>query len=92
MLEKEIEQELVKKVQGLGGWCLKLISPSVSGLPDRLLLLPKGKLAFVEVKRPGQKPRLLQIKRMKQLQSFGFRVFVLDNKKGINQIIKEVIG
>ena len=67
MLEKEIEQSLVRSVKKMGGRCLKFTCPGLDGVPDRLVLLPKGKCAFVELKAPDKKPRALQIKRMKQL-------------------------
>jgi hypothetical protein len=63
MGEKHIEQKLVKAVKAAGGMAPKFISPGLAGMPDRLVLLPKGKMAFVEVKSPGMKPRPLQIKR-----------------------------
>ena len=91
MLEKEIEKQLVKQVEDLDGWCLKLTSPSMIGIPDRLLLLPEGRVAFVEVKRPGQKPRSIQVRRIKQLQELGFKVYVLDDEKEILKIIEEVM-
>jgi hypothetical protein len=51
MMEKSIEQKLVAKVKKLGGICPKFISPGYDGMPDRLVLLPKGKIGFVEVKK-----------------------------------------
>ena len=66
MLEKHIEQKLVKKVKDKGGLALKLVSPSLDGLPDRLLLFSKGKIAFAELKAPGKKLRPLQEKRKRQ--------------------------
>lgn len=83
MLEKEIEKALVRAVKKDGGKCLKFISPSFTGVPDRMVLLPKGKIAFVELKAPGKKPRALQKKRMNQLMELGFLCFVID---GIEQI------
>lgn len=91
MLEKEIEKQLVKEVQVLDGWCLKLTSPSVGGLPDRMILLPHGRVAFVEVKRPGQKPRPIQVRRINQLRELGFKVYVLDDRNKIPDILKEVM-
>lgn len=92
MLEKEIEKQLVQQVQVLDGWCLKLTSPSVVGLPDRMILLPHGRVAFVEIKRPGQKPRPIQVRRIKQLQELGCTVYVLDDVKEIPKIIEEVMS
>ncbi len=68
MTEKQIEQKLVKRVKGLGGIALKLNPIGMDGIPDRLILLPKGIAFFVETKAPGKKPRALQINRMKQLE------------------------
>jgi len=91
MREKEIEQQLIRAVRCLGGWCLKWTSPSLTGIPDRMVLLPGGKLAFVEVKAPGHKPRKLQQKRINQLQSLDFKCFVLDSREDISRILEEVI-
>ena len=67
MREKEVEQKLVKTVRKAGGFCIKFTSPGFDGVPDRLVLLPKGRIAFIELKAPGKKPRALQKRRMKQL-------------------------
>ena len=61
-------------------------------MPDRLILLPKGKIGFVEVKRKGEKPRPLQVSRHKHLSALGFKVFVLDDKKQIEEIIEIIQG
>lgn len=89
MKEKQIEQKLVRAVKAMGGICPKLISPGFDGMPDRMVLLPHGRLTFVEVKAPGKKPRPLQVARMEQLQMLGFRVFVLDSEKQIPAILEE---
>ena len=63
MLEKQIEQKLSLMVKQQGGMALKFVSPSFAGMPDRLVLLPDGIIAFVELKAPGKKPRPLQLSR-----------------------------
>ena len=88
--EKETERKLVRDVKAVGGLCLKLTSPSVDGLPDRLGLLNSGKIGFVELKAPGKKPRVLQVKRMKDLQDLGFKVFVVDEKSQIGGVIDAI--
>ncbi|MEG2823085.1 MAG: VRR-NUC domain-containing protein, partial [Lachnospiraceae bacterium] len=87
MREKIIEQKLVMAVKKQGGICPKLISPGFDGMPDRLVLLPYGKIAFVEVKAMGCKPRPLQLARHGMLQRLGFRVYILDDEKQIGGII-----
>jgi len=90
MREKELEQKLVWAVKNMEGIALKFVSPGFDGMPDRLLLLPGGKLAFVEVKALGCKPRPLQIRRHGVLRSLGFLVFVLDDERQIGGILDEI--
>lgn len=59
-------------------------------MADRLALLPGGRMAFVEVKAPGKKPRPLQQARHKMLRQLGFRVYVLDDEEQIGAIIDEI--
>lgn len=87
MNEKEVEQRLVAAVKAAGGWCPKFISPCTDGMPDRIILMPGGHIAFVEVKAPGKKPRKLQIRRHVRLRHLGFLVFVLDDPAEIPGII-----
>ena len=87
MREKNIEQKLVRAVKAKGGICPKLVCPGMAGIPDRLVLLPDGKLGFVEVKAPGEKPRPLQTARHRILEWLGYRVYVLDNPEEIGEII-----
>lgn len=52
MREKQVEQALVKAVKARGGICPKFVSPGLSGVPDRLVLMPNGQMGFVEIKAP----------------------------------------
>ena len=87
MREREIERKLVSAVKSRGGICPKFVSPGFDGMPDRVVLLPHGKLGFVEVKRPGEKPRPLQTARHRLLRKLGFLVFVLDGEEQIGGMI-----
>lgn len=51
-LEKEIETKLRELVKKRGGLCLKWVCPGWAGVPDRIILLPRGRVVFVETKRP----------------------------------------
>lgn len=84
--EKDIEKELIRRVKLHGGMALKFVSPGLSGVPDRLLLFPEGRAAFVEVKAPGKKLRPLQLKRKSQLESLGFKVYSIDDGGMIDEI------
>ena len=91
MREKAIELQLTRTVKAAGGMCPKLVSPGTDGMPDRMILLPGGRIGFVEVKAPGKKPRPLQERRHEQLRALGFPVFVLDDPGQIPGIIGEVM-
>ena len=90
MREREIERKLVLAVKSRGGICPKFVSPGFDGMPDRVVLLPHGKIGFVEVKRPGEKPRPLQTARHRILRRLGFLVFVLDGEEQIGGMIDEI--
>ena len=90
MKESLVEKNLVTEVKKRGGLAVKFVSPGLDGVPDRLVLFPKGRIAFVELKAPGKKPRPLQLRRMKQLQQLGFRCYVIDNKEMIGGVLDEI--
>lgn len=91
MLEKEIEAKLRDKVKALGGRAYKFVSPGNSGVPDRIVVLPEGKIGFAELKRPGKEPRKLQERQIAFLQKLGFTVQVIDSEKDIENFICEVM-
>ena len=90
MLEKHIEQKLVQAVKKASGIAPKLICPGYDGMPDRLVYTTGRQDGFVEVKRPGMKPRPLQIKRHGVLRQLGFKVYVLDDLEQIGGILHEI--
>ena len=90
MREKAIEAKLVKAVKSMGGIALKISSANYDGMPDRLVLLTDGKLAFIELKAPGKKLRPLQEKRKRQLEALGFLVFCIDGIEQIGGILGEI--
>lgn len=92
MSERTIEQKFKAAVKAAGGLAVKFTSPGFDGVPDRLALLPDGKMAFVEVKAPGEKPRPLQLARHRLLRQLGFKVYVLDDEGQIEKIISEIGG
>lgn len=91
MREKDIESKLSRTVKKAGGIAPKFVSPGLDGMPDRLVLLPGGRMGFVEVKAPGERPRPLQEARHRLLRSLGYRVFVLDDPGQIEGIINEIM-
>lgn len=74
ILEREIEAKLRLMVVRAGGKCLKWVCPGWSGVPDRIVLLPHGRIVFVELKRPkGSKVSELQRWWAKELRALGFK-------------------
>ena len=90
MREKAIEAKLVQAVKSMGGLAPKFTSPGFDGVPDRLVLLPGGKLAFIELKAPGKVLRPLQVRRKSQLESLGFLVYCIDRPEQIGGILSEI--
>lgn len=90
MREKALERKFTEAVMAMGGIAPKLVSPGFDGMPDRLVLLSGGKIAFVEVKRHGEKPRPLQEARHGMLRRLGFKVYVLDDAGQIGGMLREI--
>ena len=85
--EKEIEAALVSMVKRRGGLCLKWVSPGWSGVPDRIILLPGGRIIFAETKRPkGGRLSPLQSYWGEKLRGLGFCYWVVWNGANIAEL------
>ena len=92
MNEKFIEKKLVEAVKKMGGLAPKFVSPGLDGVPDRIVLLPHGVIAFIELKAPGKKMRPLQVRRKRQLERLGFSVYCVDSLEQIETVLHEIGG
>ena len=90
MREKDIEKELAARTRAMGGIAPKFTSPGFDGMPDRLVLLPHGRMGFVELKAPERKPRPLQMARHRLLRRLGFKVYVIDEINQIDSVLEEI--
>ena len=90
LYERTIEQKLAARVKAMGGIAPKFTSAGFDGMPDRLVLLPRGRMGFVELKAPGKKPRALQLARHRLLRRLGFKVFVIDEINQIDSVLEEI--
>lgn len=90
--EKLVERKLVELTKINNGMCIKLLCNHILGLPDRLCLFPGGKLAFVELKTTGEKPKRIQIFMHKKLRALGFRVEVIDTVEGVIEFVDMMIN
>lgn len=84
MLERDIEKLLVARVRALGGSAEKFTSPGRRSVPDRLVILPPGRVIFVELKSPGKKPTPAQLRDHERRRALGCDVRVIDNKDAID--------
>lgn len=91
MLESTVEKRLCKKVKNeLHGLALKFVSPGFSGVPDRIVLLPGGRIYFVELKAPGKEMRRIQKRVAEKIESLGFKVLTIDTPEKVDAYIREV--
>ena len=92
MRESTIEKAVVGYAKEKGCLVIKNAMPGHRGIPDRLFCY-KGRVLWMELKRPGEKPTLLQCKWLAQLIDHGFNAVWTDNvAKGIEAIDKHLLG
>lgn len=84
MLERDIEQYLVRRIKRLGGMAEKFTSPGRRSVPDRLVTLPGGRVVFIELKAPGKKPTENQLRDHLRRRDLGCEVMVIDTKEGVD--------
>ena len=87
MRELTIEQYLIAQTEARGGLCIK---HGNAGWPDRIVLLPRGRHGWAELKRPGGRERVLQLVRHKQLREAGALVATIDSLAAVNRFLDQV--
>lgn len=87
MRESEIEDYLKEQARAKGGIALKFVSPGCTGMPDRIVILPGGKIGFLELKAPGEKPRKDQKHRINQLKQLGCTAGWADSRIAVDRFI-----
>lgn len=90
MEESRIEKYFKKQVEKIGGKAYKWNPTGVIGVPDRMVLLPGGKVVFVELKAPGKKLRKIQEYRAEELRRLGFQVECLDTIEKVGLFFKNM--
>ena len=87
--EKKLERLLNQGVKKLLGISFKFVPLLVAGIPDRICLLPGGRIFFAEIKTTKKKPEKLQLFWHAKLRKLGFRVEVIDTSIQIENILKD---
>lgn len=90
MKEREIEAYLVRRATELGGRAYKFVSPGCSGVPDRIVVLPRGRIGFLELKAPGEKPRRVQEYRIRQLREMGCMAWTADSLQSVERFLSDL--
>lgn len=91
MLESTLERRFVNMVRKAGGKAYKFVSPGNLGVPDRIAILPRGRIWFVELKTETGRLSQVQKRQIDTLRSLGMNVFVLWGEKGLQRFREEVI-
>lgn len=91
MLEKDIEQYLLKLCRQESWYAPKFTSPGRRSVPDRMVVMP-GRIAFVELKAPGKKPTPKQLWEHQRLGNLGHEVHVLDSHQSVDNFIELMRG
>lgn len=89
--EKLVERKLVELIKINNGMCIKLLCDQLIGLPDRMCLFPGHKIAFVELKTTGRKPKRIQAYMHKKLRALGFRVEVIDTVEDVISFVEDMM-
>ena len=92
MSEAAIERKLVEKIRKIGGIAYKFVSPDNPGVPDRLIILPDGRIVFVELKSSFGRLAKLQAWQISRMKELGCDVRVLHGVDDVDRFISEVSG
>ena len=88
--EKLLEKKLKLLIKTAGGMCLKFIPTYFIGAPDRLILMPGGKVYWVELKSTGKKPSKIQKAVHEELRKLGFKVYIVDDEMSLGRCLAEI--
>lgn len=92
MRESAVEARLRKGVERAGGRCLKFVSPGHTGVPDRIILMPGGRVYFAELKAPGEKERPRQEYVQRKLAELGFKTYAsVDSFEKVLDVLSDLL-
>ncbi|OXE36639.1 MAG: hypothetical protein CGW95_06520 [Phenylobacterium zucineum] len=71
----------------MGGIAYKFTSPVRANVPDRIVVMPGGRLIFVELKAPGKVANPAQLREHQRLRDLGQTVVVIDSLAGVEELL-----
>jgi len=92
LLEKQIEARLRKRVNEMGGLFYKFVSPGNDGVPDRIAVLPGGRVWFIELKTDGGRASSLQEWQIGQLRKRGANAIIIKGNEEADVWCREMEG
>ena len=87
MKEKQVEEKLRQAIKTMGGIAYKFTSPGNIGVPDRIVLLPGGRVWFVELKTDAGRLTPNQERQIQRIQSAGCNACTLYGRDGVNAFL-----
>lgn len=90
-VEKRLESKLRREVKRMGGMAIKFVSPGHAGVFDRIVLMPEGKICFVELKSTGQKLSPLQQIFKNQMSNLSFATMVIDSDEKLDWFLNDML-
>ncbi len=88
--ERDVEKYLRRNLGSLGCLFLKWVSPGEDGVPDRILIMPGGKICFVEVKTDTGHMTGLQMMWQRKLRKMGCSAVTVYGMTGAKELIEVV--
>lgn len=88
--EKQIEKYMRLRVEERGGVCMKFVSPGQDGVPDRIVVMPGGRVYFVELKTETGKLSRIQKYQLKRLTDLDQICSVVYGKEGVKEFLKDL--
>lgn len=94
MIESNIEEYFNTQVKKAGGKTYKFVSPGRVNVPDRIVIWPaptaytSAYVHFVELKKPGKKPRAGQARELQRLKDLGCNALYIDTKNLVDFYVK----
>lgn len=84
--ERDIESNLRRSVEKMGGIAMKFTSPGNDGVPDRIIIL-QGEILFVELKTKAGRLSPVQVWQQERIRRAGAGVVTLYGAAGVEDFL-----